>query len=56
MPDNILSMRFNQNPDDFIEDKPFLHATYRGGLQVEKFKALKQAKEAIRTRVSGPRD
>jgi len=26
--DNILSMWFNQNPDDFIDDEPFLHATY----------------------------
>lgn len=48
MPDNILSMRFNQNPDDFIDNELFLRTNYRAGIQVEKFKALKQAKEAMR--------
>ena len=47
-------MWFNQNPDNVINDEPFLHATYWAGLQAEKFKVLKQAKEAIRTGATGP--
>ena len=53
MPDSILDMRFNQNPDDIIDDEPFLQATYRARVQVEKKKALKQAKEAMRS-AGGP--
>jgi len=49
MPDSILDMQFNQNPDDFEDDALFLQATYRAGLQVEKKKALKQAKEVMQT-------
>jgi hypothetical protein len=52
MPDSILDMRFNQNEEDFVDDEHFLRATYRAGLQVEKKKALKAAKEALRS--SGP--
>lgn len=48
MPDSILHMRFNQNPKDLIEDKQILHATYRAGKQVEKKKALKGARDAVR--------
>ena len=48
MPDSILDMRFNQNPEDPLDDEQYLHATYRARLQVEKKKALKQAKEAMR--------
>jgi len=48
MPDSILDMRFNQNPDDILDDEPFLQATYQAGIQVEKKKALKAAKEAMR--------
>jgi len=48
MPNSILDMRFNQNPEDPVDDEPFLHATYRAGIQVEKKKALRQAKEAMR--------
>ena len=54
MPDSILDMRFNQNPDDLVDDEPFLHATYRAGVQVEKKKALKQAKEAMKGTGGGP--
>jgi hypothetical protein len=54
MPDSILDMRFNQNEEDFVDDEHFLRATYRAGLQVEKKKALKAAKEALRS--SGPTD
>jgi hypothetical protein len=49
MPDNILDMRFNQNEEEFADDEHFLRATYRAGLQVEKKKALKAAKEALRS-------
>ena len=48
MPDSILDMRFNQNEEDPIDDEDFLQATYRAGVQVEKKKALKAAKEALR--------
>ena len=48
MPDSILDMRFNQNEEDPINDEGFLQATYRAGVQVEKKKALRAAKEAIR--------
>lgn len=44
----------NQNLDDFIDDEPFLHVTYEAVLQVEKFKALKQAKKAMRTGTGPP--
>jgi hypothetical protein len=49
MPDSILDMRFNQNEEDFIDDEHFLQATYRAGVQIEKKKALKAAKEAMKT-------
>ena len=48
MPDSILDMRFNQNEEDPIDDEDFLQATYRAGVQVEKKKALRAAKEAMR--------
>jgi len=48
MPDSILDMRFNQNPKDLVEDEQFLHATYRAGIQVEKKKALKGARELVK--------
>jgi len=48
MLDSILDMWFNQNLDDPVDDEPFLQATYRAGLQVEKKKTLKQAKEQMR--------
>jgi len=52
MSDRILDMWLNQNPDDLVDDEQFLHATYRVGLQMEKRKALRKAKEAIRAGVS----
>jgi hypothetical protein len=54
MPDSILDMRFNQNEEDFIDDEHFLQATYRAGVQVEKKKALKAAKEAMKGSGSAP--
>jgi hypothetical protein len=42
-------MRFNQTEEEFADDEHFLRATYRAGLQVEKKKALKAAKEALRS-------
>ena len=49
MPDSILDIRFNQNPDKPMDDEGFMSATYRVGIQVEKKKALKAAREAGRT-------
>jgi hypothetical protein len=54
MPDSILDMRFNQNEEDFVDDEHFLQATYRAGVQVEKKKALKAAKEAMKGSGSTP--
>ena len=48
MNDAILDMRFNQNPEDLVDDDQFLHATYRAGIQVEKKKALKGARDLAR--------
>jgi hypothetical protein len=48
MPDSILDIRFNQNEEDFMDDKHFLQATYRAEVQVENKKALKAAKEAMK--------
>jgi len=55
MPDSILDMRFNQNEEDPVDDEGFLQATYRAGVQVEKKKALKQAKEAMRSSAPTPK-
>jgi len=46
MPDSILDMRFNQNPDEPTDNEGFMSLTYRAGIQVEKKKALKAAREA----------
>jgi len=48
MPDAVLDMRFAHYLEDFADDEGFLQATYQAGLQVEKKKALKQAREAAR--------
>ena len=48
MPDSILDIRFNQSPEDLMEDEQFLQATYRAGIQVEKKKALKGARELVK--------
>jgi len=42
MHDSILDMRFNQNPEDLVDDEQFLHATYRAGIQVEKKRLLRE--------------
>ena len=56
MPDSILDMRFNQNEEEPIDDENFLQATYRAGVQVEKKKALRAAKEAMRAGPTAARD
>jgi len=48
MPDAVLDMLFAHYLEDFADDEGFLQATYQAGLQVEKKKALKQAREAAR--------
>jgi len=45
MPDSILDLRFNQNPDEPTDDEGFMSATYRAGIEVEMKKALKAARE-----------
>jgi len=47
-------MRFNQNPDNPVDDEHFFQATYRTGIQVEKKKALKQVKEVMRITTAAP--
>jgi len=44
MPDAVLDMRFAHYLADFADDEGFLQATHQAGLQVEKKKALKQAR------------
>jgi len=46
MPDSILDMRFNQNPDEPTDGEGFMSATYQAGIQVGKKKPLKVAREA----------
>jgi len=48
MPDAVLDMQFAHYLEDFADDEGFLQATHQAGLQVEKKKALKQAREAGR--------
>jgi len=48
MPDAVLDMQFAHYLEDFADDEGFLQATHQAGLQVEKKKALKTAKEAMR--------
>jgi len=48
MPDSVLDMRFAHYLGEFADDEGFLQATYQAALQVEKKKALKQAKEAMK--------
>jgi len=45
MPDAVLDMRFAHYLEDFADDEGFLQATHQAGLQVEKKKALRQARE-----------
>jgi len=48
MPDAVLDMRFAHYLEDFADDEGFLQATHQAGLQVEKKKTLKAAREAMR--------
>jgi len=48
MPEAVIDMRFAHYLGEFADDEGFLHATYQAALQVERKKALKQAKEQIR--------
>jgi len=48
MPDAVLDMRFTHYLEDFADDEGFLQATHQAGLQVEKKKALRQAREQMR--------
>jgi len=48
MPDAVLDMRFAHYLEDFADDEGFLQATHQAGLQVEKKKALRQAREQMR--------
>jgi len=48
MPDAVLDMRFAHYLEDFADDDGFLLATHQAGLQVEKKKALKQAREQMK--------
>jgi len=48
MPDAVLDMQFTHYLEDFADDEGFLQATHQAGLQVEKKKALKQAREQMK--------
>jgi len=48
MPEAVIDMRFAHYPGEFADDEGFLHATYQVVLQVERKKALKQAKEQMK--------
>jgi len=48
MPDAVLDMRFAHYLEDFADDEGFLQAMHQAGLQVEKKKALRQAREQMR--------
>jgi len=48
MPDAVLNMRFAHYLEDFADDKGFLQGTHQAGLQVEKKKALRLAREQAR--------
>jgi len=53
MPDAVLDMRFAHFMGEFIDDEGFLQATYQAALQVEKKKALKQAREQWKGQAGG---
>jgi len=48
MPDTVLDMLFAHYLEDFVDDEGFLQATHQEGLHVEKKKALKVAREALK--------
>ena len=49
MPESVMDMRFTHYLEDFADDEGFLQATYQAALQVEKKKALRLAREQVRT-------
>jgi len=53
MPDSVIDMQFAHYREEFADDEGFLQATYQAVLLVEKKKALKQAKEQMRTGAIG---
>ena len=53
MPDSVIDMQFAHYREEFVDDEGFLQATYQVALLVEKKKALKQAKEQMRTGAMG---
>jgi len=48
MPEAVIDMRFAHYLGEFADDEGFLQATHQAALQVERKKALKQAKEQMR--------
>jgi len=48
MPEGVIDMRFAHYLGEFADDEGFLQATYQAALQVERKKALKQAKEQMK--------
>ena len=48
MPEAVIDMRFAHYLGEFADDEGFLQATYQAALQVERKKALKQAKEQMK--------
>ena len=48
MPDAVLDMQFAHYLEDFADDEGFLQATHQAGLQVERKKVLKQAREQMK--------
>jgi len=56
MPDSVLDMRFSHYLGEFADDEGFLQATYQAALQVEKKKALKMAREAMKGHPQGTKD
>jgi len=48
VPKAVIDMRFAHYLGEFADDEGFLHATYQAALQVERKKALKQAKEQMK--------
>ena len=53
MPDSVLVMRFAHYLEDFTDNDGFLQATYQVAFQVEKKKALRQAREGAKTQQGG---
>jgi len=54
MPEAVIDMQFAHYLREFTDDEGFLHATYQAALQVERKKALKQAKEQMRGQTGNP--